>query len=530
MRFVLIAILTYLFSGLANTVEAGQCLSDTREVAVADQGSKRVRDYFCRSDRGTGSGGLRVQFLRLTDLAFDALLARKIPGGLSAAFGPVKLVKTETYGTYEALISRYGEHVRSEREGTCAMLNLFAAGGGGQTGETWRCEEFTYRTLGGWFQSTFEFPAPDLVGDLRNGQTRWRFLKRSDLVDYPGKIAVHNTIVSRAIRKERWGILALRDSSPPAYVKLLAEISKNGLPRDFIVLNAWYGEGCAAAPIMAELFMRGLLVTVAVVTNTSSSNMRIDQLDVVVRGDDRLRSAAEDRRLSGNRQGALASALVLAPGESLVLPMVLDFAVTAAQGRQSTEGPGFGQPDIMAYRYGPTSELEAVHADGERYSLTGNSANFISVTLASEAGSCPYLYSWERDENAWIREGKVIHHSNGAHHEGEETRSFNGLVDRFLLKEEEAEAAHIDYAGLKLFLTDGSIISVASEIDALKARDRRRITLLLGQEVEMRFRTPNWLHASDVERTEFTIRGYYRRYSDVLAALNPEQCARRPEE
>ena len=38
-----------------------------------------------------GSGGLRVQFLRLTDLAFDALLARKIPGGLSAAFGPVKV-------------------------------------------------------------------------------------------------------------------------------------------------------------------------------------------------------------------------------------------------------------------------------------------------------------------------------------------------------------------------------------------------------------------------------------------------------
>lgn len=524
--FSIIAFTLALFA-VAGPLEAGQCLSDSREVSVADKPSKRVRDYFCRSDRGTDSGGLRVQFLRLTDLAFDALLSRKIPGGLSSQFGPIQLVETDTYGVYTTLISRFGERARSEREGTCAMLNLFAAGGGGETGESWRCEEFTYRTLGGWFRPSLEFPAPDLVGRLRLGQSGWRYLKRSDLLEYPARVSAHNRIVSNAIRRERWGVLALRNSAPPTYVKLLAEISKNGLPRDFIVLNSWYGEGCAAAPIASELFKRGLLVTVAVVTNTSTTPKRIDQLDIVVRGEDRLRSPAEDRRLPGRRRGALAASRTLAPGASLVVPMALDFAVTAFQDRLSREGPGFGRPDVMAYRYGPTAELEAMQADGERYALTGNSANFISVTLASEAGSCPYLYSWERATGAWISEGKVIHAAKGAEREGEETKRFKGLVNRFLLKEEEAEVAYMDFAGLKVFLKDGSILAVPSALDALNSRDGRRVSLLYGQEVEMRFDMPDWLDAEAVERSELTLRGYYRRYADVLAGLTPGQCPRR---
>ena len=50
--------------------------------------------------------------------------------------------------------------------------------------------------------------------------------------------------------------------------------------------------------------------------------------------------------------------------------------------------------------------------DGKSIVFDQASRNFMQLTSFSEAGSCPYLYSWDDRHNAWVRHGKVIHEAN----------------------------------------------------------------------------------------------------------------------
>jgi hypothetical protein len=142
----------------------------------------------------------------------------------------------------------------------------------------------------------------------------------------------------------------------------------------------------------------------------------------------------------------------------------------------------------------------------------------MQLTAGEGYGSCPYLYSWEEGERAWVRHGKVIHDANSKDKEMTETETFSGFRSKFRLAEDELEVSYIDHVKLEVELSDGTGMTLKPNFAAMSAQDGRYATIKAGARIEFNFTLPPTMKAEDVKQSTLAITGYYRRYSDLLMA------------
>ncbi|MEM7751171.1 MAG: hypothetical protein AAF346_23160, partial [Pseudomonadota bacterium] len=151
-------------------------------------------------------------------------------------------------------------------------------------------------------------------------------------------------------------------------------------------------------------------------------------------------------------------------------------------------------------------------------------ANFLQLAMGSESGSCPFLMSWDEKTRGWVDHGKVLHAARGAEHEMSEVKTFDGFVGRFQLQEREAELAKIDRAFLDIETVNGNMIRLLTDHPKLRSQDSQRALLHWGELAEFKFELPEWIKPSDVVRSNLHLRGYYERYSEIVAQRSGKAC------
>jgi len=185
--------------------------------------------------------------------------------------------------------------------------------------------------------------------------------------------------------------------------------------------------------------------------------------------------------------------------------------------RESVKEPAW--PSTQTYVYGPEIQLDGLVVAGERMMLEGTSANFVELTVTSDGGSCPHLYSYNPASGLWRHHKKVIHTAKGKLRETTEWIDVDPSHRRFRLVEQELERSFIDKVALELTLRDGQVLSLAPDVEALRAADQRYVTLFAGDTAAFSFALPDGVVEADVTAARLAVTGYYERY-DMLGVAS----------
>lgn len=527
--FYIIVMIVFILNS-NQSVRAGNCLRDFRNISHGGE-NMRLRDYYCRGDNGAK---VRVQFHRVTDYVATAMLDNTLPPNFQPILGGVKPVPNEVYSEFQLLMDSFGgRYARMP----CEFYQVIASGSVGEVQNKENCDDDNYkakirRTLGGWDTTGgvgIAIPN-DMKLFLRNRKPRGyrdlttqyqrsdgdksyrRFLRSGDLKDYAQKIRSFNRIMTRS--RVKWATDGSLNFTVTPYIKMLSYITRKGIPKKFLTIDVTYsrGGGCDDTSSGWSNFLteRGLLVDFALIENVSGRAIQVSDLHLSRDKSTRLRSVKSTKRLEKAETSSLEHfPISLEPGGKAVLFQRLAFTDTTTYDKK-----------LPTYVYGQQALLRKFKLGDEQYDLQGNSANFISLTGGISEGSCPFLYAWNEGEKAFVNHGKILDKAIGVGLEQSESMSFKGFVSRFRIAEEEAEVAHLDEVYLTIEMKNGKSHRLLAHTEVLQSIDKQRVSLYMGNTLDLTFELPKSLKDKDVIRSTLTTYGYYDRYSAMTTARN----------
>jgi hypothetical protein len=557
---------------LASSSAFAQCTEDRRGQEVGDQ-VVQLRTYLCRTGRGPNEPQIKVELDRLSDAAASVVITKGTSGMLSQVIGAPKLIDNDVSKTYSDLLRQFG--VTLGRELSLQAIKVDGAGSGGTGSSSEHILDKGIRILGHpYFASALDYPAIDEMDALKKkkipsglqyfysvackndeknstgGITSicknydpkettmlfWRSMKADDLTKYSRRLIAYNRRYAPGADSKNIVI--------PRELRLANHLAGETWPEDFMIITGTPNEGgCALGPFFYGL--RVFMLDVAIIENVSSAPISVDDLLGGHLTDTRLRVADSlaPRAKSGNPLGFVVG--TLAPGEKVLVPLRIllrpdegttdqfRYRQTADQihnqvgaGGYSGNFGGYGAPKFRNYVYGPEVAISGLVVNGTRVDLAGQSANYLEITMSSESGSCPYLLSQAQDGD-WIDHGKVLHKAPNGESEYTELRTFDSFKHRFRLEEREPEMAFIDQAELVAVLKSGETLTLAADNPKLATRDGDYLRLLWGDVVEINFSLPDQIREEEVVESRFSVTGYYRRYSDLMAKGTNEPITRR---
>jgi len=193
-----------------------------------------------------------------------------------------------------------------------------------------------------------------------------------------------------------------------------------------------------------------------------------------------------------------------------------DAALAIKKTRESFGPPS--APDAADFVWGPAIDLRGVTLNGQRVDFDHGAPNSFTISFGGEYGSCPYLYVFDANANAWVRHGKIIDKANSATKETTQVIEFAGLADRFSIREEELEVSYIRSVRLDVQLRGGRNIELAPREQEGSAPAASFAVIRSGEAHDYTFALPDAVAAADVVHSALVVRGYYQRYSSIPIA------------
>jgi len=328
------------------------------------------------------------------------------------------------------------------------------------------------------------------------------------------------------------------------YFSLVKHLMHEVWRDDFMHVTGTFDE-CGG--IDFSLHLRQLILDVVTVENVSAENMSVSDL-LGARSDGGLRKASTSNAPDGQRI-PLGGGHSLRPGEKIAIPLRISFAPSVSLSdafpdpenaerhyRTISSGPpgtmfrttapgaptirkvkeSFGSPsspkpsDLV---FGTEFNVGGLIVDGSSIHFEKRARNFLQLTAGDGYGSCPFLYAWDPDAKTWVWRGKILHAANSLDKQREQVVSFDGLVSRFKLVEEEMEHTRIDRAMLRLEMQDGTVVTVRSRVGELIYDDHIFVAIHAGESLQLDFDIPDDVHVASVRQSHLLVSGFYSRYS-----------------
>lgn len=578
--------------------DAAQCRNDSRLQQIDSSQSVRIRELMCQLDRDPATL-LRIQFQRLGETAAGVLLNNGKAPWTQRLYGKVKVFENPVLKEYRTLVQRFGAVARyNGPPGEGAGVGLGVDGPNQPERKELSNSAKPVRT--GTVETVelplhVEGPLIDEImhilkqptwpsglnlsyggDDIRTGQdslfdglTAWRYLTRSDIDQMETRLKRYNALVTPEGREWR----SMRNRRVAKSIELLRYITAGGLPEKFRYFSSPVsGDACLAINFAASTIIFD--VDIAVLHNPSQKALTVDNLIGQQADLASLRPVSQGNNAVSSATPLAAPALMLQPGETLIIPLRLNFrpyessytASAEARANKSREmanaqrryqmiqaskaGTRFqllvstdirndqrrgkeqdtyyitktresftphSEPEEMAHAFGPEWSLTAIGISGETLKLDRPQRDGISFTVDGGAGSCPILYAWSEHERRWERHGKIIDAASSRAKSQTEIIRFDGWVPRFKIAEEELEVARIEKAQAVIQLRDGSI----RDLRPARSDNRRKsgstsIVLYSGEDAVFDFSLPKGVTVEQVSETRLIVSGYYDRYSVLL--------------
>jgi hypothetical protein len=134
--------------------------------------------------------------------------------------------------------------------------------------------------------------------------------------------------------------------------------------------------------------------------------------------------------------------------------------------------------------------------------------NYGEKPHAISGARCPYLYAWNDGESRWESYGKMIHGAENPGHEMTEVVALSSFATKFRLAEEESETSFIDALRLKVYLRNGSEVTLEPQMTEGDTPPGQ-IRIAPFTEAKFNFTLPPAIKEADVEKASLFITGYY---------------------
>ena len=383
----------------------------------------------------------------------------------------------------------------------------------------------------------------------------WRYLTLADIDSFAANAKVYNSRLLQ-VRKDKanakydYITTSIFDASELKLAKFLANGS---LPEDFLPLIGNYedstcgdsGELPGVAGWGFEIVPRIATVEAVRFENVSQKPISLGGIFGDKKTDIGLQVAPFRPATAVGAAMIDSSAATIAPGQSVLELTNITFSedpetlaefrkyrksMDAIHSRVGANGfsgnvSAYQGPEPKNYIYGPALAVTGAMANSVRVDFNETPApNFVNMTIGFEAGSCPYLYSWNESDQEWIDHGKILHKGQGHANSYSETRTFLALRTHFRIEEHEPEVAHLQRPALTVEFRDGSSQTFAPLRPADNAAG---MVLMWGEAIDFAFAVPDTVKADDIVETRLEVTGYYDRYSQLLAeqSLHPQASA-----
>jgi hypothetical protein len=378
--------------------------------------------------------------------------------------------------------------------------------------------------------------------------TMWRYMTADDMANYAANAKAYNALLLK-VRKDK--AAAKQEFFPttpfdPDGLRLIKFLAAGGWPADFLILTGYYSTTtCGDSNDLPGLagwqfasYERTVAGDAVLIENASNKPLVLGGLFGDRNGEASLRVAAASAETPANPAALDGTSGTIAPGQGVIVltrivfspPATLldDFrgyresvdAIHAALGSSGFSGnvSAYQAPDPKDYTYGPTLTVTGATVNGTRVDFTARPvANFLQLTSTSEAGSCPYLLSWDDTDHQWVTYGKVLHNGQGEANAYTETVTFPTLRRHFRIEEREPEIAYVQSVRLIVDMRDGTTQTFSPAQTPAAASGAAEIRLMWGEAADISFAIADTLKAEDVVQTRLQVTGYYERYSNLLA-------------
>lgn len=363
------------------------------------------------------------------------------------------------------------------------------------------------------------------------------------------------------------------------YFALLRYLDQRSLPPKFLYISnsPLGGNVCDPKNWIFAFGGRPLQLDLAVIENRSGKPANITDFVGNKRTDESFRLASELSTSATNPSGSLGLPVtVLSPGAKIAVALRIAFTEEPMQDTDANAAAdatyakihskprntifkdllgGFNSrkavtktwdsfqspsiPEAADYAYGPQIALHGLTVDKSNYVLQGLAPNSVAtdnflpndaldfninkivIWKAPPGACCPVLYAWNEESREWVYSRKVLHLANGREWQATDRVAFDLLKTCFRIVEREPEASFVDRVKLILTLRDGRNVQ-------LDPRQAMVPFILANSAFEIHFDLPVAISPREVVKSEFELSGYYRRYSDVLAAQNGSPPATSP--
>jgi hypothetical protein len=524
------------------------CLASGRQVQLPD-GSVRMKAYAC-SLSSDGEPTLQVEFNRLSETAAGLLVHDSSYPELATFYGSWTVIKNKVFDEAKRLFNTYG--VRETSDGEVFEFKFSSAGGASKDFMT--CEQqgklckrtiwyFTHpRGIGNigeqysgplearpvehtmpasWKFAYSTCPAESYLLDC---VTFWRSLSKSEL----RQISDHP--FNKQIKR---------------YFDMISDITGETVPEEFLIIST--NLNCDDCLGGSSVLVSKMILHTVFIKNVSTAPITVDSLIGSVETSTILRSYGEGKS-EGAVQTVRIEPVTLSPGQSIVVPLRISFRTPGQDffgkekkvfesilafkpeylarrcdpklriRRDSFRPPSV--PSLRFYSYGPAIDLKGIGVSGQPLEFDRPLANFIEIAAYAPVGSCPYVFSYDDQEQEWIRHGKIIDNASAPEKETTGQIRRDGLVTRFKIGEEDPEMTFVHRVRLELTLDDGNTL-------VLMPRNRFRPEsaghydrIKYGAEREYDFDLPVDVNPADVLRSTLAVTGYYLRYSAAASIDN----------
>lgn len=527
---------------------------DDRRIVSFDREVVQFRSYNC----DIGESKLRVEFHRLGTVPATTLLANEPSQRVRDAVGAPRIVQNDVSSTFKSLLHQYGRVV--DENDTLINFEAEASGAGGVAKKITDVGEWRNARI---IDSGGSYPPFDEGDSIQskiipnkmkffytnyckdevvtnnsdssvcrniNASTLmmlfWRTMQEGDVNLFRHRLHAYNTANARDVG-------SMRAIEVPANLRLMRQIAGAKWPDEFVIL---YGsptdeQGCDDGRFFAYV-TPVIMLDVVLIENKSEFPVSIDGLIGGMAPQTSLRTASASSALAAGENVVGGPMGTLAVNERLLIPLriylgpndafetLFPYRKTATEIYQRIGANGytgntsaFGAPTSKAYVYGPEIAIGGILVNGSTLKLSKRAANFMEITMTSEAGSCPYLLSWNDRENEWIEHGKILDGAPSKSKSYTEVKAFRGFRGRFRIDEREPEMAFVERAALTVILADNRVVALEPIISAEDGRVQGAASIPWGHHISIEFKLPDEVPPKSVVKSFLAITGYYSRYS-----------------
>lgn len=539
------------------------------------------RSYLCRTGIDPNSPQIRVEFHRLSDGAASTLVQKRPSAGLKKVFGAPRIIENEVFKTYADLLDRFGAIPTKADFGPSLWVQVPKSDGtrvddelstdGVRTLINISSSDHIYNLFYPAANEiealrTRSLPAPLKYYYRQDSGTGtdpyttvffWRSLRPDDVTNYAVNAKALNRLL-RQLRGKKHNDDNDTTTTVPVMLKLLQYIAGDRWPNDFVIMYASVnakemikrsdagGEGCGdefIGNLAFEIPYPTIILDTVLIENVSNVPVKIDSLHGSQSSMSTLRALGSDSAKLTNASFDMSQ--TLAPGERLLVPTRITFVPqvwdgapatnnvadwskllrtsTQVQKKIGTSGlrateANHAVPLLKTYLFGPELSIAGLTVNGKLIDLEQRSANFSDLVMSSEALSCPYLLSWDAANRTWVEHGKVLDKAPNQTREYSEPKWFPGFRSRFRVEEREPEIAFIKEVELVATLNNGMTITLKpTKVVTAAEREGDYLSLYWGQAADFDFMLPPNITEEQIVASRFTVTGYYRRYSALLA-------------